>query len=441
MKKFPIIEVILVILGSLLYFLANLQRVAVPGAIFTVLENDLKTSAQSITALGASFMYVYAFSQLVIGFRVVSMGAILFFAGSLLFPFSNSLYLLYFSRILIGIGSSSFYLSMIDETRKIVSKKNFGVVLSFVLLIGYLGSIVANAPLVVCVNKMGWRETFILTGIITAFIAILFLVISRFAHKQEIDKSVKLNLSLFKEVFANKKNIHFYIFSCINYGLYYVIQTVIGKKFLEDFCSMPVMKAATVLSVMGLIYALSGSIIAFISKAALNRRTIFLKIAATNTLFSFSLILICIFFNIRTAIIPSLLFCSISFWASLSPILVPLLHDINGEKIAGTAVSVMTCGFSVTVGLLGNLVGFCLDLFKMHPSLDIPAFNGNGDYVGIFILAAIFSVVAFVNVFRIEESSKTKKLLDRIRQITKEHHDTHEAHWHDKYEHHIYNNM
>ena len=87
MKKAPIIEIILVILGSLLYFAANLQRVAVPGAVFTLLQNDLQTTAQSIASLGSYFMYVYAASQLVIGiliaryggFKVITLGSILFF--------------------------------------------------------------------------------------------------------------------------------------------------------------------------------------------------------------------------------------------------------------------------------------------------------------------------------------------------------------------------
>ena len=106
MKKLPIAEIVLVVLGAILYFMANLQRVAVPGAFFGVLQQDLQTSAQCITALGAIFMYIYALGQLVIGvliaryggFRVVTVGALLFFTGSLMFPFSHALSLLYISR-------------------------------------------------------------------------------------------------------------------------------------------------------------------------------------------------------------------------------------------------------------------------------------------------------------------------------------------------------
>lgn len=446
MKKFPIIEVILVILGSILYFWANFQRVAVPGAMFSLLQTDLNTTAQCIASLGASFMYVYALSQLFIGvliakyggFRVVTAGSILFFTGSLLFPFSHSLKMLYLSRVLIGMGSASFYLAMINETRKIVSQKNFGIAISFVLLVGYLGGIIANAPLVVCIDSLGWRETFILTAIITTIIAILFIVINLFCKKQEVDKTVSLNLSLFKEVLSNKRNLNLYAFACLNYGLYYVIQTVIGKKFLEDFCSMSIVSSSFILSSMGAIYAFSGSIIAFMSKLSLNRRTIYLRIAAINTLITFLVISLCVIFGIKFFIIPSILFCSIAFWASLSPLLVPLLHDINGEKSSSTAISVMTCGFYIAVGLLGNYVGFCLDLFNKQNLTN--STNEHYAYISIFVICAILAVIECIHVFKIEESTKTKRLLGYIK-----HHEeisiNYEKHWHDKYEHDLYNNL
>ena len=168
---------------------------------------------------------------------------------------------------------------------------------------------------------------------------------------------------------------------------------------------------------MGALYAFAGSIIAIMSKAAVSRRVIFLKIASFNTLFSFAIILVCLFVDFKDPIVPSLLFCSLSFWGSLSPLLVPLLHDINNQKIAGTAVSILTCGFCVTVGILGNVVGFCLDLFKNHQSLNLPVFNGNGAYIAIFSFGLMLAVIALVNVFKIEESQKTKRILAHLRYL------------------------
>ena len=51
---------ILIAIATLFYFLANVQRVAIPGAIFDLLQNDFMASASKITLLGAIFCYVYA---------------------------------------------------------------------------------------------------------------------------------------------------------------------------------------------------------------------------------------------------------------------------------------------------------------------------------------------------------------------------------------------
>ena len=224
MKRRYLFQFILIFLGSLLYFMANVQRVSVPGSIFDVLQRDLMANPASITALGASFMYLYAFSQLVMGFfiskyggyRILSIGAIIFVIGSLLFPFSKTLGLLYLSRGLVGLGSSTFYLSIIHELKNITSQKNFGLIVSICLVIGYIGSILAAAPLVLCVNEIGWRSLFVILGIITAIIAILFILFKFAIPKPKIDKNIKLNFDLYKNILLKKENIYLYIFGCIN---------------------------------------------------------------------------------------------------------------------------------------------------------------------------------------------------------------------------------
>ena len=65
-----ILNLTLIILGTVFYFVANFQRIAVPGAIFDILEQELNVGAPQITAFGAIFMYVYAFTQLLNGIFV-----------------------------------------------------------------------------------------------------------------------------------------------------------------------------------------------------------------------------------------------------------------------------------------------------------------------------------------------------------------------------------
>jgi len=419
MKKNYLLHITLIFLGTLLYFIANIQRVAVPGAIFDTLQQDLMTSPASITALAASFMYLYSISQFFIGifiskyggYRVLTVGSILFSLGCIIFPLSQSLLILYFSRGLVGLGSATFYLGIIHEMKKVISAKNFGLILSICLLIGYLGGIIANAPLVLCVNEIGWRQLFIIIGIIAIIITILFVILKLFIYSGPINKNVKFNFDLYKKVLSNPENIHLYIFGCLNYALYYILQTVIGKKFLEDFTQIPVMNAAIILSVMGAIYAFSGPILATFSKILYNRRTIFLKIAALNTFFSMIIITLCITFNIKMFFIIPTIFCALSFFACLSPLLIPLVYDISEEQEASISVSVMVSMFFLIVAILSNITGYILNIFEKTQISNGNLIYSNNAYSCIFFIMTILALISLYSCWQIKDTKLTRRFI------------------------------
>ena len=64
----------------LLYASSYFQRTAVPGTIFSQLQADLGLNAFQIAGIGASFVYIYALSQLVVGMLADKYG------GALLLP-------------------------------------------------------------------------------------------------------------------------------------------------------------------------------------------------------------------------------------------------------------------------------------------------------------------------------------------------------------------
>ena len=97
----------LILLGTLFYFVANFQRIAVPGAIFDVLEQELRVGAPEITAFGAIYMYVYAFTQLLNGvfvdryggYKVMLVGAVIMGLGCIIFPLTSNLSALYIRKL------------------------------------------------------------------------------------------------------------------------------------------------------------------------------------------------------------------------------------------------------------------------------------------------------------------------------------------------------
>lgn len=388
----------LISLGALFYFFANFQRIAIPGAVFDLLQQELSVSAPYITAFGAIFMYLYAVNQLVIGvlvdryggLRVMLTGGIILGIGALLFPISANLPLMYFSRVLVGIGGSCFYLSLIRELRECFSDKNFGIAISVMLCIGYCGGIAANAPFVFLMKYMNWRTILVILALIILAGVLLFILLSPKVKYPEINKNVKLRTLPFRLVLHKKHNRNLFSFACCNFGISYAIQAIIGKKFLEDFCGIPTAKAAIVLSIMAVIAAAFNIINASVCKMCHNHRVVFLKNASVITFVSLLIICTCLIFNIRTPLI-AIIFCVLAGNASLTSLLVPVLHLTNRKMVSGTAVSIMNFCFFTMVGLLGTAMGFLLNIFAPEKVGDILVYS-NKSYLAVFGLFFLISV-------------------------------------------------
>ena len=380
----------LLLIGTMFYFFANFQRIAVPGAIFDILQGELNVTASHITAFGAIFMYVYALTQLINGvivdrfggFRIMLVGAVVFTLGTFLFPISSNLWIMYFSRALLGFGGSMFYLSLLKILKEIFSDKNYGIAISVMLCIGYTGAIAANAPFIMLMKHFGWREILLGIGVILTVGIFSFALLSSKLKFPPINKEVVLRTLPFRLVLHKKHNRNLFSFACCNFGISYVIQAIIGKKFLQDFCLYSSHKAAVVLSIMAIIAALFNIINATLCKICHNHRVIFLKNASVITAMSLFTICICLALNIKTGLI-AVIFCILAANASLTSLLVPVLHLTNRKLISSTAVSIMNFCFFMMVGILGSVTGFILNLFPSE-NVEGVLIYGNHAYLAVF---------------------------------------------------------
>lgn len=394
--------------GTALYFFANMHRVAIPGTLFDLLQIRFHASAAAVTALGAVFMYVYAISQLFVGLlvdryggvRMICGGGIMFCAGSFLFSFSDTLPMLYSSRVLLGLGASTFYLSLIKETIR-TFPKSYGIMISFVIMTGYLGGIMASAPFAGCVEMFGLFRVMFWTAVLSFLFYLLF-CFSGATLKLPPVQVVSLHPGNFLDVMKIKHNRHIFFFSGINFGLFYVIQTVIGKKFLEDFCRIPPLKAAWILSTFGIIAAISGFLLAVVSRKYGNRRRIFCRIAGWVCLFVFTSLSGMILLGFRSPLLSVFLYL-LATTASMSTITIPLLKETNETRLTGTAIAFMNFSFYVSVAVFGNIVGLLLNVFPPEKRGEILIYPRES-YLLVFGALSLFALIAAYHSMRISET-------------------------------------
>lgn len=409
MRKYYV-HILLIILGTALYFLAHFQRVAVPAPIFDLLQSELNVSAIKITAFSAIFMYSYALSTLFCGIlvdkfggvKVLLFGSIIFSIGSILFSNTDIISLMYLARSLTGFGAATFYLGLLHEAKKCFPDKYFGVAISIILFTGYTGGVCANAPFVTVSEVFGWKKVLNIIAIISIIVTLLFLLVQHLLKSIHENDKVHISFEPFKKVLENKNNFYIFTFAILCTGLHYVIMTVLGVKFLKDFLGYSLQVASLILSFLVIIAACSGVILAYLSKVIGNKRLIFLRILAINSFIAFSFISVCIMFNIKTSLIAGLILL-LAINGGNTPLTVPIIANTNSYEIRTTAISVMNSISFVFVGLMAAFIGFLMDSFPIAGKLNGHIIYSNKAYLTVFLFFVILAIIEIFMTFKIKE--------------------------------------
>lgn len=360
-------------LGIAIYFLVNVQRVAVPGQLFNELQQDFNISASAVANLGSAFMYIYAATQLLIGLlvdkyggmRVLIVGSTALSLGAVMFPLSQSFPLLLCSRMLVGFGCGAVYLCLVKETDRLFAS-NFAAVTGLLVFLGYSGGVAGTLPLAKATAIIGWRPCLLAIAVAGILIQLAMIVCWHFSRQPRI-KAGTISLQPYKAGFRNVNNLkHIFAFAA-NFGIYYAILTVVGKKFLEDVGGVSASVAALACSIMVIISAVLNQATGLLCTYTGNQRQPYYRVLNFFPLLALTVLLLVMLLpgpaNQKGAwfIVAFLLMC---ITAGFSPITNALSREINPPAATGAAVGILNFAAYVMVAVFANLAGFVLDAFR-----------------------------------------------------------------------------
>jgi len=256
-KRSPRLAVAAFAAMASIYFFSYFQRAAVPGTIFNELQSDFHLSASAVAALGSMFTWIYGGMQIVVGLladryggtRTLLGGGMGMLAGTVLFPLAGSPVALFVARALTGFGASFMYLSLVKELDRLFGPRHFTVWLSVLLAVGYGGGMVATWPFERASVAFGWRTSLLaVAALLFVALAVAALVLRRLGPEPRAARS--FSLTPLREVLRVRPSWPLLASSLIQFPLCFVIQTVLGKKFLEDFGGMSSQVSAACILVM-----------------------------------------------------------------------------------------------------------------------------------------------------------------------------------------------
>ncbi len=400
---------------ALLYFFSNLQKVLVPGATFDVLQQLFPDAdGGQITRLGAAFMYPYAFMQLLTGLladrysgvRVLFVGAFLFCLGAICSAFPGSLTLLFVSRMLTGCGAATIYLSAAKEISRQAGEA-LALCIGALTLIGYSGAITGTTPFAIGLSHFGYSGVMLGIGLALGLAYLLFLVSAAFISRAPVCRDVTFRPRSYLDVLKISANNWVCVLNGCSFGVFFALQSIIGKKYLEDFCHMTHEGASVVLLMTMVIAAVNGFLAATVSRFIGDRRKPFFYFSGVGSLLSLSLLIAATLVGFRAPWFSILAMVILAFSANLGSIMVACLKDANDANHFGIAMSVANFIPYLVTAILGEVSGRILEIFP--PTLvDGVKIYGQSSYLLFFALLLPAGVGALVTAIMIRETNPGK---------------------------------
>lgn len=165
---------------GLAYLLSFFHRFA-PATISGDLQLTFKASGAELGWLAATYFYVYTVMQIPTGIladtlgprRVVAIGGLIAGIGSLLFGMADTLTVASTGRLLVGLGVSVTFISLLKLNAAWFHDRHFATMTGATILLGNVGSLLAAAPLTWALGFVTWRTVFVIVGAFSLLMAAL----------------------------------------------------------------------------------------------------------------------------------------------------------------------------------------------------------------------------------------------------------------------------
>ena len=176
------------ILGILLagFVLSFFHRTA-PAAIAGELTQAFAINGAVLGTLAATYFFVYTLLQIPVGVLadtlgprvIVTGGALIAGAGSLLFGLAPSWEVAAVGRTLVGIGVSVAFIALLKTIAVWFPAHRFATLNGVAQFAGNLGAVIAGAPLAWIVTVTSWRAVFVGLGVLSMALAAASWIIVR----------------------------------------------------------------------------------------------------------------------------------------------------------------------------------------------------------------------------------------------------------------------
>lgn len=347
-----------------------------PAAMAEALAAEWQAGPALLGTLAASYFWVYTAMQVPTGIladqvgprRIVALGMVITGVGTVLFAVAPDAAWGAAARMLIGLGVSFPFISLMKFTAVWFPERQFATVSGLTVFIGNLGAVLAATPLVWLMARVAWQPVFVGIGVATLVLA---LAIGRLVHdKPEHAGLPPVNPPTLREAGAGMhwregllqvlRNRRTWPGFVVNFGLAggaFGFAGLWGVPFLEGSYGMGKAEAAAQTSLLVMACAVGGLVIGRISDALGQRRAVMLVWTVLHTLLWLPWML-----HWPLAMWQhSLLSAGLGFTSAAFVLTWAVAKEVNAPRLAGMAAGVVNTGAFLGGAVIQQAIGFWVE--------------------------------------------------------------------------------
>lgn len=278
---------IIYLISCLLFNFSQFYRSSI-AVISPNLIQDLGLDTKDLGFISAAFFYSFAVMQIPVGLFLDYVGPRIFMtllsliavAGALMFAWGESVAMLVFGRLLLGMGMSCNLMGSLKLVTTWFSPRYFATLSAIFFSVGTAGNIVAATPLVWLTGLFGWRMTFVFMAVCNLIIAVVFFLLAR-DHPEDgpdghanISECINLSTALggVVRLFTRLDYWLISIGTFFRYGVYAAVQALWAAPFLMISMGHSQIMTGNLLLVMSIGLIISSPVSGWISDTVLYTR-------------------------------------------------------------------------------------------------------------------------------------------------------------------------
>lgn len=381
------------------------------GTVADSVMLDLSLRPEQFAFIGSAFYIAYSFMQPNVGIladkfgvrRVILSALLICILGVFVLEAASGFLGALIARLLIGIGSSCAFVSILVLTLNWFSKRHFGTFVGLAQFLGALGPLLAGAPLAYLVHIANGNWRLVLFGV-GVFGMILFAIMAIFlqnkpkGHRQQItflDPSTSLKVKI-REIRKNLQVWCVFAYGSFIYASLPLLGAYWGPTYLKTrgFSNS---QAAFIVSLVWLGMAIFCPLYGFLSQKYA-RRKIFLISTSTLGMIISCLILYLPFNN---AFWLSILFFSLGASSASQSLTYPLAAENTSKKNHSLVLGLNNFFITIFIAIVPPIATF---LIQLSATRHTGPFD-QGDFTdGFVVLPILYFVSLIVALFGIRET-------------------------------------